>query len=108
MQAQLRFRREINCSAFVEGKFVLSVLSLAGSLGGYIWYHRSDFTKVSSLNPSITFPDSPCHKSSYLVEEDILAIPAFCRKLLQVPILANPVLKAKLLPELTADCQKYS
>jgi hypothetical protein len=108
MQAQLRFRREINCSAFVEGKFVLLVLSLAGSLGGYIWYHRSDFTKVSSLNPSITFPDSPRHKSSYLVEEDILAIPAFCRKLLQVPILANPVLKAKLLPELTADCQKYS
>jgi hypothetical protein len=56
MQAQLRTMRETNRSAFVGADFVLLVLSPEGSLGGYIWYHRSDFTKVSSFNPSIRFP----------------------------------------------------
>lgn len=39
----------------------------------------------------------------YLVEEDILAITSLGCKLLQVPILANPMLQAELLPELAAD-----
>lgn len=38
-----------------------------------------------------------------LVVEDIFAIAAFGRKVFQVPILADSVLLAELLPELTAD-----
>ena len=39
-----------------------------------------------------------------LIEEDILAVTALGRKVLQVPILANSVLLTELLPELTSNC----
>jgi hypothetical protein len=39
-----------------------------------------------------------------LVEEDILAVTAFCRKVLEVSILVDAVLLTQLLPELTANC----
>jgi hypothetical protein len=38
-----------------------------------------------------------------LVVEDIFAVAAFCGKVLEVPVLTDAVLLAKLLPELTAD-----
>jgi len=38
-----------------------------------------------------------------LVVENILAVTAFCRKVLKVSVLTNPVLLAKLLPKLTAN-----
>ena len=42
-----------------------------------------------------------------LVVEDILAVAALGRKVLEIPVLADAVFLAKLLPELTADlsCQ---
>lgn len=55
---------------------------------------------TQSIYQGLTDADS----GTYLVEEDILAVPAFCCKLLQVPILANTVLQAQLLPELATDC----
>lgn len=45
--------------------------------------------------------DVPCVVA--LVVEDILAIAALGRKVLEVSVLADAVLLAKLLPELTAD-----
>jgi hypothetical protein len=44
-------------------------------------------------------------EQTHLIEEDILAISALGCKLLQVPILADTVLEAQLLPELTANCR---
>lgn len=41
--------------------------------------------------------------SSYLVKKDILPIASFGSKFLQVPILTDPMLQTKLLPELAAD-----
>jgi hypothetical protein len=38
-----------------------------------------------------------------LVVEHIFAVAAFCGKVLEVPVLTDAVLLAKLLPELTAD-----
>ncbi len=38
-----------------------------------------------------------------LVVEDILAVAAFCREVFEVPVLADAVLLAQLLPELAAD-----
>lgn len=40
---------------------------------------------------------------THLVEEHVLAVSAFSRKLLQVTILADSVLQAQLLPELATD-----
>ena len=42
---------------------------------------------------------------THLIEEDVLAISALGCKLLQVPILADAVLEAQLLPELAANCR---
>ena len=42
-----------------------------------------------------------------LVIKDIFSIAAFCREILQVSILTDAVLLAKLLPELTADFSTY-
>jgi F0F1-type ATP synthase gamma subunit len=38
-----------------------------------------------------------------LVKEDILAVAAFSRKLLEIAVLVDPMLLAKLLPEFTAN-----
>ena len=43
-----------------------------------------------------------------LVVEDILAVAALGRKVLQVPVLVDPMLLAELLPELTANCISVS
>lgn len=44
--------------------------------------------------------------SPYLVEKDILPIASFGSEFLQVPILADPMLLTKLLPELASDCDE--
>lgn len=41
---------------------------------------------------------------AHLVEKDILPIPALRRELFQIPILADTVLLAELLPELASNC----
>jgi hypothetical protein len=41
---------------------------------------------------------------SHLVEEDVLPVTAFGRKVFQVAVLVDTVLLAELLPELAPDC----
>lgn len=41
--------------------------------------------------------------STDLIEEHILAVPAFGREILKISILADAVFKTKLLPELAAN-----
>lgn len=43
----------------------------------------------------------------YLIEEYVLPITAFCRKILQIAILIYSMLSAQLLPELTANCSPF-
>ena len=47
-------------------------------------------------------------RNEYLVEKDVLAISTFCGKVLEVAILTDSMLLAKLLPELAPDCDYFS
>lgn len=45
----------------------------------------------------------PSQQKAYLIEEDVLSIPAFGRKVFQIAILADTMFLTQLLPKLTAD-----
>lgn len=47
-------------------------------------------------------------RGACLVEEDILPVAAFCRKVLEVAILVDAVFLAQLLPELASHCLDVS
>ena len=91
----------IDLFVFKRRSDVLVARDLTILLEVYIVYrHSKDICQVPRTHGTVIEP--------HLIKENILPVTALSRKVLKVPILADPVLQAQLLPELTADCKSVS
>lgn len=78
---------------------ILLVPNLAEWLVGYIAYRRTVHRVVSGVSWQLLL-----RNATHLVEEDILSVSTFSRKVFQIAILVDSMFQTQLLPELRADC----